>query len=119
VSHATNAARLQCRVKPRKVGKFQGYCADFTTQQPRQLDDARVMHVDLAERDFAVQIECEDVFLTRPNYVLPSHNPDGLFFTQSCQPLKSFFFQFLFLAVQFRHPFGERLVAGRFELAAE
>lgn len=43
---------------------------------------------------------------------------DG-FFAQSGEPLKFSFFQFLFLAVQFRHPFGKRLVAGRFELAAE
>src|ERR1035441_6991908 len=40
-------------------------------------------------------------------------------FAQSGEPLKPFFFQFLFLAVQFRHPFGKRLVAGRFEGTAE
>ena len=43
---------------------------------------------------------------------------DG-FFAQSGEPLKSFFFQFLFLAVQFRHPLGKRFVARRFEGTAQ
>jgi len=44
---------------------------------------------------------------------------NGGFFAQGGEPLKFSFFQCLFLTVQFRHPFGKRLVAGRFELAAE
>jgi hypothetical protein len=36
---------------------------------------------------------------------------DG-FFAQSGEPLKPFFFQFLFLAVQIRHPLGKRFVTG-------
>ena len=34
-----------------------------------------------------------------------------LFFAHGCEPLVFPFFQFLFLAVQIRHPFGKRLVS--------
>jgi hypothetical protein len=43
----------------------------------RERDDARVVHVDLAEGDFAIQVERQDVFLTRPICVFSSHNFQG------------------------------------------
>ena len=43
----------------------------------RERDDARVVHVDLAEGDFAIQVERQDVFLTRPICIFPSHNFQG------------------------------------------
>jgi hypothetical protein len=42
-----------------------------------ELDDARVVHVDLAEGDFAIQVERQDVFLTRPICIFSSHNFQG------------------------------------------
>jgi hypothetical protein len=68
------AARLQGRIQPRKVGQFQGHRPDAALQQLRELDDARVVHVDLAEGDFAIQVERQDVFLTRPIGIFSSHN---------------------------------------------
>jgi hypothetical protein len=39
----------------------------------RQLDDARVAHVNLAEGNFAIQVEGQDVFLARPVFIVPGH----------------------------------------------
>ena len=64
------AARLQRRAEPREVGKFQRYRTDAALQQLRELDDARVAHVDLAEGNFAIQVERQNVFLARPSCVL-------------------------------------------------
>jgi hypothetical protein len=42
-----------------------------------ELDDTRVVHVDLAEGDFAIQVERQDVILTRPICIFSSHNFQG------------------------------------------
>ena len=73
VAHAANASRLQCRIEPGKVGKFQGDGADAAFEHPREFDDARIAHMNGAERNFAIEIEGEDVFLTGPVFIVPGH----------------------------------------------
>ena len=66
---AANATRLERGVESGEVGELVGDGTDAAANQSSQFDDARIAHVNRAERNFAVEVEREDVFRTRPVYV--------------------------------------------------
>jgi hypothetical protein len=70
VGVSTNPARIQCWVEAGEVRQLEGNRTRAAPQQSRQFDGVRLFLVDLAEGNFAVEVEREDVFLTRPVYAM-------------------------------------------------